>query len=68
MIRWPFRSRRLSPQEKAERASALAVPTQAVGHVRAQKMRATNNGLFAGLSPEARARVQAKFEAAEGAR
>lgn len=68
MIRWPFRSRRLSPQEKAERASALAVPTQAVGHVRAARQRAFHNGLFASLSPEDRARVQAKFEAAEAAR
>lgn len=68
MLRWSFRFRRLTPQQKAERASALAVPTQAVGHVRAAKQRALHNGLFANLSPEARARVQAKFEAAEGAR
>lgn len=68
MIRLPFLRRRLTLQQKAERASALAVPTQAVGHVRAAKQRALHNGLFANLDPEARARVQAKFEAAEGAR
>lgn len=68
MLRWPFGKRHLSAKEKAERAHSLAVATRDVGHVARQKKRATNNGLFVGLAPDARARVQAKFEAAEAAR
>lgn len=68
MIRWPFIRRALSPFQKAERAAQLAVPTQHVGIVRARQRRATNAGLLAGLSPEARARITAKLEEAEAAR
>lgn len=68
MIRWPFIRRALSPFQKAERAAQLAVPTQHVGIVRARQRRATNAGLLAKLSPEARARITAKLEEAEAAR
>lgn len=64
MLRWPFRTRRLTPIEKAERAAALAVPTQAVGHVRAKQMRATVNGLLAAVAPDVRERVEAKLSEA----
>lgn len=68
MLRWPFFKRRLSPLEKAERASTLAVPTQHVSRVREQKYRAMNNGLMAGVSEEDRERIAAKLQAAEAAR
>lgn len=63
MIRWPFRTRKLTRLQRAERASALAAPTQDVGHVRAIKRRATLNGLRAVVSPEARERFDAAMNA-----
>ena len=68
MIRWPFGKRSLSPVQKAERAAQLAVPTQHIGMVRARQRRATNAGLLAKVSPEARARIKAKLADAEAAR
>ena len=68
MIRWPIFRRVLSPFQKAERAAQLAVPTQHIGIVRARQRRATNAGLLAKVSPEARARITAKLEEAEAAR
>ena len=68
MIRWPFGKRSLLPVQKAERAAQLAVPTQHIGIVRARQRRATNAGLLAKVSPEARARITAKLEEAEAAR
>ena len=52
----PFSRRKLTRLQRAERASALAAPTQDVGHVRAMKRRATLNGLRAAVSPDARNR------------
>ena len=67
MIRWPFR-RRLTTAQRAERAADLAAPTQGIALVRARQRRATNAGLLAKVSPEARARITAKLEEAEAAR
>ena len=55
----PFSRRKLTRLQRAERASALAAPTQDVGHVRAMKRRATLNGLRAAVSPDARERFDA---------
>lgn len=55
----PFSRRKLTRLQKAERASALAAPTQDVGHVRAAKRRATLNGLRAAVPPDARERFDA---------
>ena len=55
----PFSRRKLTRLQRAERASALAAPTQDVGHVRAIKRRATLNGLRAAVSPDARERFDA---------
>lgn len=59
----PFSRRKLTRLQKAERASALAAPTQDVGHVRAMKRRATLNGLRAAVSPDARQRFDTAMQA-----
>ena len=64
MLKLKWFRRNLTAREKAERASRMAVPTQAIGHVRARKRRATINGLMSALSDEAQARVAAKLDQA----
>lgn len=59
----PFSKRRLTRLQKAERASALAAPTQDIGHVRAAKRRATLNGLRAVVPADARARFDVAMNA-----
>lgn len=68
MLRWPFLKRRLSPLEKAERASTLAVPTQHVARVREEKARILRGRLLGVVSQEDRERIAAKLQAAEAAR
>lgn len=68
MLRWPFFKRRLSPIEKAERASTLAVPTQHVARVREQKARVLRERLMGVVPTEARERIAAKLQEAEAAR
>jgi hypothetical protein len=63
----PFSKRRLTRRQRAERASALAAPTQDVGHVRAMKRRATLNGLYAVAAPEVRERFDAVMSRRAGA-
>ncbi len=46
-----LRRKRLTPLERAERASKLAAPTVAIGHVRAQQRRAKVNELLAEIDP-----------------
>lgn len=57
----PFGRKRLSRREKALRASALAVPTQDIGHVRSAATRATINGLRAAVSDVDRARFDLRM-------
>ena len=66
LIRWPFH--RPTRRQRAERATDLAVPTQDIGRVKVLRQAATVNGLLAVLTPDRRASVRAKLEAARAAR
>lgn len=68
MIRWPWLTRRLTPIQKAERASTLAVPTQHIARVREEKARILRGRLLGVVSQEDRERIAAKLQAAEAAR